>query len=226
MEQKQKIYCGDNEELPEGYSSHGTPYQCLRKGVGVGLHLPLKNRRYRPKKEGKKFYCGNKKELPQEYVSFGTRQQCLRKGVGVGLHLQQQRQPIEQKQLIEQKQPIEEKKYQSPQEIAEEMRRLEQKEVPSIPLTDFLEQKEPSISEEEPSILEQKEPLSLEEEQASVSEEKKDLPEHSPLFHKSLHFFLNHADPIITENQDIQEVDKLFQRMAQYYVFSKMTGQE
>lgn len=34
------VYCGTNAELPnDDYERHGTSYECLRKGVGVGLYL-------------------------------------------------------------------------------------------------------------------------------------------------------------------------------------------
>lgn len=34
-----KIYCGDQEILPDGYHVFGTRSQCLRRGVGVGMHI-------------------------------------------------------------------------------------------------------------------------------------------------------------------------------------------
>ena len=40
-----RIYCGNNDILPDGYDQMGTPYLCLRKGVGTGIHLPLAQRR-------------------------------------------------------------------------------------------------------------------------------------------------------------------------------------
>jgi hypothetical protein len=82
-----RIYCGTNEVLPDGYDEFGTRYRCLRKGVGVGLHLVG-----RPRPIGDpnrpKLYCGTREELPEEYEGFATPYQCLRKGVGVGLWLQ------------------------------------------------------------------------------------------------------------------------------------------
>jgi hypothetical protein len=33
-----KLYCGDKDELPEEYTGFGSRNDCLRKGVGVGLH--------------------------------------------------------------------------------------------------------------------------------------------------------------------------------------------
>ena len=40
-----RIYCGNNQIIPEGYDEMGTPYLCLRKGVGTGIRLPLAQRR-------------------------------------------------------------------------------------------------------------------------------------------------------------------------------------
>ena len=37
-----KIYCGDQEELPEGYHMFGSRAQCLRKGVGTGMFITRK----------------------------------------------------------------------------------------------------------------------------------------------------------------------------------------
>ena len=39
----QKIYCGNNTNHPSllsGTHRIGTNYECLRKGIGVGSHLP------------------------------------------------------------------------------------------------------------------------------------------------------------------------------------------
>jgi hypothetical protein len=36
---KQRKYCGKKEELPIGYDRPGTRYECLRKGIGVGLNM-------------------------------------------------------------------------------------------------------------------------------------------------------------------------------------------
>jgi hypothetical protein len=40
--QCKKIYCGDKEELPEGYHVFGTRSQCLRRGFGVSSFLQKK----------------------------------------------------------------------------------------------------------------------------------------------------------------------------------------
>ena len=34
-----KLYCGDKERLPEEYTGFGSRRDCLKKGVGVGLHI-------------------------------------------------------------------------------------------------------------------------------------------------------------------------------------------
>ena len=35
----EKKYCGDHMLLPDGYTRYGTRYECLKKGVGVGLMI-------------------------------------------------------------------------------------------------------------------------------------------------------------------------------------------
>jgi hypothetical protein len=42
--QTSKFYCGD-KELPIGYDRYGSRYQCLRRGVGVGLYVLAPQRR-------------------------------------------------------------------------------------------------------------------------------------------------------------------------------------
>jgi hypothetical protein len=37
---KPKIYCGDKEPMPVGYLRNGNRMECLRRGVGIGVHLP------------------------------------------------------------------------------------------------------------------------------------------------------------------------------------------
>jgi hypothetical protein len=41
---KPKIYCGD-KNLPEEYDRYGSRYECLRRGVGVGLYVIPEQRR-------------------------------------------------------------------------------------------------------------------------------------------------------------------------------------
>lgn len=37
MPRKEKIYCGDDEDVPKGYKRKGTRQECLRKGYGAAL---------------------------------------------------------------------------------------------------------------------------------------------------------------------------------------------
>ena len=34
-----KLYCGDKSELPSQYTDFGSRRDCLKKGIGVGLHI-------------------------------------------------------------------------------------------------------------------------------------------------------------------------------------------
>ena len=64
----------------------GTRYQCLKKGFGVGRHLPLPpklDQNYMPIDE-RKIYCGNEDNLPASYDYLGNLPLCLQKGVGIG----------------------------------------------------------------------------------------------------------------------------------------------
>lgn len=38
MSETPKLYCGNSENLPENYDDFGTRYDCLKKGVGVGIY--------------------------------------------------------------------------------------------------------------------------------------------------------------------------------------------
>ncbi len=89
-----RIYCGPNNNIPENYDTKGTRYQCLRKGIGVGLHLPANRRPPGVLPDGtiipldpnrERWYCGNQVPHPAGYVGYATPYECLRKGVGVGL---------------------------------------------------------------------------------------------------------------------------------------------
>jgi hypothetical protein len=42
------FYCGDREPLPEGYDGYDTRYNCLRKGVGIGLNKRMRRPEKRP----------------------------------------------------------------------------------------------------------------------------------------------------------------------------------
>lgn len=80
------VYCGNNY-FKMGRQPLGTPYECLKKGVGAGLHGDLKNfsPRYRPIFPNDKF-CGIKKPPPGKVR--GKPHECLSKGYGIGLQLQ------------------------------------------------------------------------------------------------------------------------------------------
>ena len=84
-------YCGNNlndPKLTSGTHNIGTNYQCLRKGIGVGLNLPYDpsySLTYRPIDQ-RKFYCGKKEQPPSTsgYFANGSPSKCLQKGVGIG----------------------------------------------------------------------------------------------------------------------------------------------
>lgn len=38
----EKLYCGDKTPIPEGYKDYDTRYNCLKKGIGVGLNKKKK----------------------------------------------------------------------------------------------------------------------------------------------------------------------------------------
>lgn len=38
MPEKQKVYCGKQPILPDGYDRFAIPYQCLKKGFGACLY--------------------------------------------------------------------------------------------------------------------------------------------------------------------------------------------
>lgn len=84
-----QIYCGNNlYEL--GGSRLGSPYECLKKGIGRGLHLDLIdfNPNYRPI-IADNIYCG--KNNPPIGKILGSPTACLRKGVGIGKKIQYDR---------------------------------------------------------------------------------------------------------------------------------------
>jgi hypothetical protein len=85
------LYCGNNVyELLKG-KRLGSPYDCLKQGVGVGLHSSLAgfNPNYAPIIPSN-IYCG-KDDYPPLGKVFGTPTECLRKGVGIGKRLQYDR---------------------------------------------------------------------------------------------------------------------------------------
>jgi len=83
-----KIYCGNNKYHK---GKKGSPYQCLRKGIGIGIHLPL-NKDYIGKyksidKPKLKIFCGKSTTpLPVKHRR-GNCTECLRQGVGIGLSI-------------------------------------------------------------------------------------------------------------------------------------------
>jgi len=83
------MYCGNNRrnlDIQSGAKVIGTRYQCFRKGVGVGLSLPVDpeyTRRFSPI-DKRKVYCGKNRRMPDEYDILGKNDMCFRKGVGVG----------------------------------------------------------------------------------------------------------------------------------------------
>ena len=44
-QQTERTYCGSNTELPATYSRFATRNECLRKGVGIGVRMPVEKRR-------------------------------------------------------------------------------------------------------------------------------------------------------------------------------------
>lgn len=86
-----EIYCGNNELYPGlANDSHtiGTRYECLKKGVGIGLNLKKSiDVKYSPIDE-RKIYCGNKNNLPTGYDYMGNGPLCMQKGAGIGMSLQ------------------------------------------------------------------------------------------------------------------------------------------
>lgn len=97
-----KIYCGNNKYELTINKRLGTPYECLKKGVGLGLYSNLinYNPNYAPIVKND-IYCGND-ILPKEKV-LGTSPQCFRKGIGIGKYIQYKNQsPQKNTDLISQ----------------------------------------------------------------------------------------------------------------------------
>ena len=84
------VYCGNNRfELRDG-KVLGTPYQCLKKGVGAGLHAETTgSTEYEPIDPPAPTYCGDGAVPPGKVQ--GTRGACFRKGFGVGQRLKAER---------------------------------------------------------------------------------------------------------------------------------------
>jgi hypothetical protein len=87
-----RVYCGNNAMDPDLVAGNvviGTRHGCLKKGIGVGLHLPVDPKYagpYEPIDQTRK-YCGDEDDLPEGYDMFGTVGDCLRTGVGMGKHM-------------------------------------------------------------------------------------------------------------------------------------------
>lgn len=82
------MYCGNNRlnrRVLSGEVVIGNRYDCFRRGVGLGLKMPidLDDEYYEPL-DDKRVYCGKSSILPAGYDSVGNLPTCLIKGVGVG----------------------------------------------------------------------------------------------------------------------------------------------
>jgi hypothetical protein len=85
------IYCGNNMNDPKlitGTHGLGTNYQCMRRGIGIGRHLPYDAVYAQPHApiDGRRFYCGNAIVPPAVggYFAVGSPSKCQQIGVGVG----------------------------------------------------------------------------------------------------------------------------------------------
>lgn len=94
---KKDIYCGNNginRDLVNGNKVIGTRYTCMKKGVGIGLNMPVDPdylSGYVPI-DSTRVYCGNARRKPQGYDRMGNNPECLRKGVGQGKLIKARRQ--------------------------------------------------------------------------------------------------------------------------------------
>jgi hypothetical protein len=82
---RQEIYCGNNL-YDVANKRIGTPYECLKKGVGQGYRSDLSN--FNPRYQAiitDNMYCGT--GPPPVGKVMGTPTACLRKGVGIGKKL-------------------------------------------------------------------------------------------------------------------------------------------
>ena len=86
-----KTYCGNNANfhgLIKGTHEVGTNYNCLKKGIGIGKHLPYDKTfsgTYNPI-DSRTFYCGKADVPPPNmgYFSVGWPAKCLQTGIGIG----------------------------------------------------------------------------------------------------------------------------------------------
>lgn len=81
------MYCGNNRrstKLLNGFL--GSPYQCLRRGIYIGLNQPYDeeyNGEYEPI-DTTRLYCGTNNILPEGYNRIGYSHECHRIGIGIG----------------------------------------------------------------------------------------------------------------------------------------------
>jgi len=95
-----KKYCGNNENLPEGYNEFGDLFTCTRKGFGICKYSGKLGTKYNgqpPDPDRPKIYCGNKDEIPPGYIRKGTRNECLKRGFGRCLYTEPE---IQQQQIV------------------------------------------------------------------------------------------------------------------------------
>lgn len=85
------MYCGNQANYPglvSGTHFLGTNYQCMRKGIGIGRHLPYDSSYTGPHVpvDPRRFYCGNAHVPPVAggYLATGSPSKCRMIGVGVG----------------------------------------------------------------------------------------------------------------------------------------------
>jgi hypothetical protein len=91
---KNTTFCGNENYLPNGYKTFGTNYECMKKGIGIGIvetenqikngNTSIRNKVLKKSKKGKK-YCGTQTQIPEGYRKRGDRYSCLKKGYGVGM---------------------------------------------------------------------------------------------------------------------------------------------
>jgi hypothetical protein len=82
-------YCGNNAQHPRllsGDVNLGTRYECMRKGIGRGMHMPYDDNfaSVYTAIDKTRIYCGDKNDLPAGYDRMGSLVHCLQKGIGVG----------------------------------------------------------------------------------------------------------------------------------------------
>ena len=114
-----EMYCGNNRlnKRLRNYRAYlGTPYQCFRRGIGIGRELPRDDAfldDYHPIYPVR-IYCGKKSILPLGYDRIGSLYDCHRKGIAVGKKITAEDgmfMPIQNKRR---KSPLKRKKKKSP----------------------------------------------------------------------------------------------------------------